>query len=402
MNEFEKYTDFLDNEDFIQWRLTGDNTLADYWDNFLKQHPECEEGFRLAIEHSTKIKLNKVILSDEDKKLLQERIIITSEKIKSKRKIHRFIYWGAAAIICLFLATSYWLQYIPDSSVIEPESSQTALIVGQALKSEDICLISGTKTSSFNQDVNLHVDMNGQATVVEGDNKKSKIEIDKSTTNKLVVPFGKRSKVTLADGTVIWLNSGSILEFPTSFSGNTREVYLTGEMYTEVEKDPKKPFIVHTANFNIRVYGTKFNVSAYNDNETLSSCVLVQGSVGVLSKDMPEIHMAKNEMVVCHNHQFSKTQVDVSKYISWKDGYLEFDNTPITEVLDKIGRYYNLSFKFGDKSLLSERACSGKIYLSDNIDNVLTTISLLSSAEYRKENQTIFITVNPKKTMPMD
>lgn len=106
--------------------------------------------------------------------------------------------------------------------------------------------------------------------------------------------------------------------------------------------------------------------------------------------------MQHNDMVIYQNHQFVKKQVDVSHYTSWKDGYLEFDDTSIIEVLDKIGRYYNLSFDFGNQPLLLQRTCSGKIYLSENLDTVLATISLLSSAEYRKENQIIFITVNPK------
>lgn len=396
MRKFEKYTDFLDNEEFIQWRLTGDETLANFWNDFLQKYPESKESFYCAIDYFSKIKLNKVSLSEEEKLSLQNRIFTTVNKIQKKRKLSRFIYWGTAASISLLLGLAYWNHSTLTSPNDTLRTSPTALIIGQALKSQDICLISGSKTSSFNQDVDVQVHRDGQATVIDGNKKKSKIEISKSTTNKLVVPFGKRSKVTLEDGTTIWLNSGSIFEFPTTFSKSCREVYLTGEMYAEVKRDEAKPFIVHTNKFNIRVYGTKFNISAYGDNQIPSACVLVEGSVGIQSQDTPEIKMKKNDMVICQNHQFTKKQVDVSKYISWKDGYLEFDNTSIIEVLEKIGRYYNLSFDFGDKTALQERTCSGKIYLSENIENVLETISLLSSAEYKKENQTILITVNPK------
>jgi ferric-dicitrate binding protein FerR (iron transport regulator) len=85
-------------------------------------------------------------------------------------------------------------------------------------------------------------------------------------------------------------------------------------------------------------------------------------------------------------------KVDISQFISWKDGYLSFDKTPITEVLQQIGRYYNLSFDFGNNMNLQKRTCTGKIYLSENMDNVMGTIALLSSTRYEKENNRIYIT----------
>lgn len=395
MKTIKSYTDFLENEDFIRWTLSGDEVLANYWNDFLIQYPECKKDFQLAIVHATKIRLNHVTLSGTEKQQLQDRIHTSVRLARSKRKMRRLIYYGAAACVSLFLGTTYWFYSTVQPEQL-PETSQSAIIVGQALHSEDISLISGSKTTSFDQDVNLQVEKDGSATVMQANSKEKKVEISTNTLNKLVVPYGKRSKIILSDGTIIWLNSGSVLEFPAHFIGNTREVHLKGEMYAEVEKDHTKPFIVHTSDFNVRVYGTRFNVSAYETDDCPSSCVLVQGSVGIQSKQKPEIRMQHNDMVIYQNHQFVKKQVDVSHYTSWKDGYLEFDDTSIIEVLDKIGRYYNLSFDFGNQPLLLQRTCSGKIYLSENLDTVLATISLLSSAEYRKENQTIFITVNPK------
>jgi len=88
---------------------------------------------------------------------------------------------------------------------------------------------------------------------------------------------------------------------------------------------------------------------------------------------------------------FDKKTVDVQLYTSWKDGYLTFNDTPISEALKQIGRYYNLSFNFGNNISFEGLTCTGKIILSENLDNVMTTLSLISSTVYKKEGKTIYI-----------
>lgn len=104
--------------------------------------------------------------------------------------------------------------------------------------------------------------------------------------------------------------------------------------------------------------------------------------------------MKADEEVLYDGKQYEKREVNASRYTCWKEGCLELDDVDIVDVLNRIGRYYNLSSSFGDKEYLAGKRCSGKIYLSDNIDNVLTTISLLYSTDYRKEERTIFTSEN--------
>ncbi|MDR1097790.1 MAG: DUF4974 domain-containing protein, partial [Tannerella sp.] len=85
----------------------------------------------------------------------------------------------------------------------------------------------------------------------------------------------------------------------------------------------------------------------------------------------------------------------VTRYISWKDGYLQLDKTPVAEVLKQVERYYNLSFDMQENLDLSTKKCSGKIYLSDNLDNVMKTISLLSGTRYERDDKNIYIHINP-------
>ena len=89
--------------------------------------------------------------------------------------------------------------------------------------------------------------------------------------NRIVVPYGKRSNITLADGSKVWLNSGTQLDFPTTFTGSTREINVNGEIYIEVKENKDIPFIVNTNNMSINVYGTSFNVTAYENNSPNSA-----------------------------------------------------------------------------------------------------------------------------------
>ena len=92
---------------------------------------------------------------------------------------------------------------------------------------------------------------------------------------------------------------------------------------------------------------------------------------------------------------FDKQAVDVNRIISWKDGYLTLDRTPVSEVLKQIGRYYNLAFDYKADVNLQKRTCTGKIYLSDNLDYVMTTVALLSSTGYEKQGNRIYIMNEP-------
>ena len=166
-------------------------------------------------------------------------------------------------------------------------------------------------------------------------------------------------------------------------------------MYVEVVHYKEMPFYVQTDNFNIRVYGTKFNLSNYPDSP--QSVVLIEGSVSLQSIDLKELFLKPNEQAVYSEEGvFDTRKVDITQFISWKEGYLSFDKAPMTEVLQQIGRYYNLSFGFENDINLQNRTCTGKIYLSDNLDNVMVTVALLTSTKYEKQGNRIYITNQPK------
>ncbi len=391
-----RYTDFLKDEKFLRWQLLSDETLDEYWKDFIRENPELNEKIQHAIADLKTTVLNKNILSDSNRLELFNRIQSTIKEKRRKSKIRHIIQYSAAAcaaIALLIIGLNYF-----NSGEMLPKADNQELIVGNLLQSKDIQLISGDKLHEYQNDIEVKIDEKGTAKVVQtGNNEQEQIDISNAAVNKMIVPYGKRTQLNLSDGTKVWLNSGSVLEFPTQFTGKNREIRLSsGEIYLEVAPDKKKSFIVHASDFSVKVYGTKFNISAYSDSP--QSIVLVEGSIGLRSAvGTNETKLSPNERAIySENGTFSKRTVDVTEFISWKNGYLSFDQTPMTEVLKQIGRYYNLSFNFDQDVNLQQRTCSGKIYLSDNLDNVMTTIALLSSTRNVKQNNQIYIILNEK------
>ncbi|MDY9919209.1 MAG: FecR domain-containing protein [Proteiniphilum sp.] len=391
-NIYTGYTDFLKDRKFIQWQLMPDESLHDYWQNVIEQHPEYDKEMQKAISYLKKTGMNKSALNKNERTELLERIqkTIRQEKRIKQRRLLWYVSASAAAIALIVIGITL---FSPSPEHITPPGKE--LIIGELLNNEDIQLITSGEAILFQDDVTVTLNEEGTAEIVHGNNETSKIKIARDKLNSLVVPYGKRSMLTLADGSRVWLNSGSVLEFPAQFSGKNREIRLTsGEMYIEVAHDKKKPFYVQTANFNVKVYGTKFNISNYSGSP--QSVVLVEGSVSLQSKGHKELFITPSEKAVySENGTFDTQQIDVNQFISWKDGYLSFDKTPMTEVLQQIGRYYNLSFNFDQNVHLQHRTCTGKIFLSDNLDNVMATLGILSSTSYERIENKILITNKP-------
>ena len=386
-----RYSDFLKDSKFIWWQLLPDDALNKYWKDFTEQHPESGREMERASLYLKSEGLNKSSLTETERIILLTKIQRTIRD-RRKAKQRKLFWYSSAAIVLLVIGLILFYSRREGIAI----TSDKELIIGELLKNEDIQLITNEESIYFQNDIDVKLNTEGKAEILQKDKEVREIEIQQEQLNTLIIPYGKRSTLTLADGTKGWLNSGSVLEFPAQFGSKKREIRLTsGEMYIEVIPDQNKPFFVHTSNFNVKVYGTKFNVSNYTGS--VPSVVLVEGSVSLQSKDHKELFISPSEKAVYSGSGTFHTQkVDVNQFISWKEGYLTFDKTPMTEVLQQIGRYYNLSFDYEQDVNLQKRTCSGKIYLSNNMNNVMTTIALLTSTQYDMQNNRIYITSQSK------
>lgn len=188
--------------------------------------------------------------------------------------------------------------------------------------------------------------------------------------NCLIIPRQCNYQVCLSDGTKVYLNAESRLEYPACFDSNERKVYLWGEGYFEVKNDGR-PFIVEVQKVNVRVYGTKFNINAYEGDEV--ETVLVEGKVGVSLKDRRQGEQLLAPAQLCRINLQTSTQevvnVDVEKYISWTTGFLRYEDDRLEDLVKDIGRWYGVDFLFADEKLKDIR-----VFASINKDNSLEDI----------------------------
>ena len=204
--------------------------------------------------------------------------------------------------------------------------------------------------------------------------------------SEIVCPPGTRTKFHLPDGSRGWLNSGSSIEFPLQFSGNTREVRLTGEGFFEVESSAKRPFIVHAGAMQVRATGTEFNVMAYNQDD-FSVVTLVEGSVdlyrtrnGILRK-VTTLDEGRSCEISRDGSPCLLRIADVEKNTSWTEGKLIFRDDSFREVVRKCNRWYNVQIEIVDEEL--EDFTYVGTFRDETLDEVLKLLTLTAPIEYQ-------------------
>lgn len=168
----------------------------------------------------------------------------------------------------------------------------------------------------------------------------------------LTTPRGKDFQLSLADGTTVWMNADTRLDFPEAFSGKSRIVRLKGEAFFEVAKDEKHPFIVETDYFNATVLGTSFNIRAYNERS--AAVVLVDGSVEMEAGVIRQ--MLKPGEMATFNTQlstFNCKEVDTYPYTQWRDGFFYFNDASLFEIMQELGRWYNINIAFDNPAKMN-------------------------------------------------
>jgi hypothetical protein len=226
---------------------------------------------------------------------------------------------------------------------------------------------------------------------------KSSSQEDNLKMNELVVPFGKKSQLTLEDGTKVWLNAGSRLEFPTKFESTKREVFLEGEGYFEVAHNQKKPFYVNAGEISVKVLGTKFDISAYKSDKPVET-ILFEGSVAI--QEHSAFSFMKKESVLKPNQKaiyyrkdgsiIINDEPDVTNAIAWTEGWFKFHRESIDNVFDKLKRYYDVQFEYNSEFPV-EDLITGKLYLKDSIQQVMLTMEVVANLSYRINGNKIYI-----------
>lgn len=212
--------------------------------------------------------------------------------------------------------------------------------------------------------------------------------------NTLRVPYGRKFEVGLADGTIVNLQSGTSLRFPTGFDQDFRRVFLEGEAYFEVAENVDLPFIVVTDELYVQVTGTAFNVSAYPE-DVFIDVVLEEGGVGLYT---PASTMEAATMLAPgyigsldrRDNSIVTEKVNTSIYTNWLEGKLSFRNMPFDNILKKLERHYNVKMVNHNKKLGSE-IFNASFDKDETIENVLGYFNESYKIEFTINDNTVII-----------
>ena len=298
-------------------------------------------------------------------------------KLKNRKQVKRrgILSWIAAASVVVIAGVSAWILLSQEPDVdnlsvtekFEPGKAIVTLEMASGLKYRLDTLSSVVR----NNRVNVAFDNNDgvlkikeQDSLADGATK----EIGYNTVN---VPYGGTYTVELCDGTKVYLNSGTTLEFPSRFDGKVRSVILKGEAYFDVARNVSKPFVVEVDEMKVKVLGTSFNVKSYVDEPGVYT-TLVEGSVAILRDGQPEKKIKPGEQAYYNKGvgTLSIAEVDVKEFTSWKDGVFYFKDIALEEILRIVSRWYDLEVFYmnqGAKSVIY----SGKLPMYSSVEDVL-------------------------------
>lgn len=209
------------------------------------------------------------------------------------------------------------------------------------------------------------------------------------------VPAGQRLSVTLADGSLVWLNAGSRLEYPSIFSGGTRHVKLSGEAMFEIARNEKRPFIVETFACDIEVLGTKFNVES-DEARRIFSTALIAGSVRLTSKLNPGhcIVMRPNDEVNLVDGNLLIASIDNPDEYLWPEGIIAIAGYDFEKLMQKFEKTFDVRIEIARKTMPVMNYNRGKIRVSDGVEHALKMLQLSSDFRYQRDSEANTITIH--------
>lgn len=390
------YDRLIENPLFFKWIYHPSEEIESYWEKYLKTNPR--EAARI-IEFKTRfqqyLSYEDDKLTDIEKRALAKRIIRQLERADEKQGKFLFarnmMRYAAVAIVFFMIGGSLVYLYLESRQSVElvnnsilPAQLQEPLLI---IDKQEIRLNEGKSELDYTNRDKIVVDK--ERSII----RESKSEAPQ--INTLVIPYGSRSVITLADGSMVWLNAGSRLIYPSQFVDKTREVFLVGEALFDVKKNETQPFVVKTADVKIAVKGTRFNVSAYPEDYSVQT-VLAEGSVEI-NRNNASLFEKGVTLVPGQMAYFNKKSkdtriinVDVNHYTLWTEGLFNFSNTDLNRITKRLERYYNISFHFDDP-LSGTIQITGKLDVTQTMSEVFEYLSKLTGLEITKINERQYV-----------
>ena len=310
---------------------------------------------------------------------------ITRQQSSLKLSKSAFKPWRYAAILIVLISIGFgWYlsqspsaQRVPNAVVLDINHEDQHILPAQG--SKQITSKNGVPLAEVTED---------QITFIE------QPDTVKITQQFIEVPYGKTYRVKLSDGSLVYLNAGSSLQFPNKFDGGTREVFLTGEGFFDISKNAAKPFIVHAKTMNVQVLGTRFNVQAYAEDQTIETA-LEAGSVKITIEGSNSEHLTliPGELATytLKNQKLVKSKAHLAQQTAWIREELLLDDTPSAEIFKTLERHYNIKIR-NEYTALARQSFSGTVKLNADLQEILNLLQLDTSFDFTIEDGTVTIT----------
>ena len=318
-------------------------------------------------------------------------------KVKNRKQVKRrgILPWIAAASVVVIAGVSAWIllsqepdvHNLPVAEKFEPGKAVVTLEMASGLKYRLDTLSSVVR----NNRVNVAFDNNDRVLKIKEQDSLADGATKEIGYNTINVPYGGTYTVELCDGTKVYLNSGTTLEFPSRFDGKVRSVILKGEAYFDVARNVSKPFVVEVDEMKVKVLGTSFNVKSYVDEPGVYT-TLVEGSVAILRDGQPEKKIKPGEQAYYNKGvgTLSIAEVDVNEFTSWKDGLFYFKDIALEEILRIVSRWYDLEVFYmnqGAKSVIY----SGKLPMYSSVEDVLRKFEISGDVRFELKGRTLTV-----------
>jgi transmembrane sensor len=350
--------------------------------------------------------------SEVDKIALKKRVLQAiqgNEKVepgRGDRKLVVMRWFQAAAAVTLLMVFSYWMlqrwggSQQPD---LDTEQGNVAAIDIPAGKDKALLLLADNTVVELN-DAQQVIPKQGAVSVINAKGTLTYNEEAQSsqlTYNKIITPRGGQYKVTLADGSLVWLNAASSLRYPTSFTGTERVVELTGEAYFEIVtlqqgSEKKMPFKVRMpSGAEVEVLGTNFNVMAYAEEEVIKT-TLLEGSVKITKRDFSRVLLPNQQAQL--SDQSGLTIIEdypVEEAVAWKNDKFIFKNTGLPEIMRQLSRWYDVDVTY-EKDMSGLRF-GGTLSRKENVSALLNLLKLTGSVDFTVEGKKIMVTSTDKR-----
>jgi ferric-dicitrate binding protein FerR (iron transport regulator) len=371
------FSDFILDDEFAG-KVLDPESSSFFISQLTEQFPGKKDEIEKAVLVLRSLQNKKIVVPYRKKIDLFEKII--------DNRIRRIRFLRVAAVFLLLAGLGILTLLFPGKKAgIEEFAAGTAVDFG----SSRLILSDGSEVNIAGDQAAISYSADGSSVGID-DTTRIRQDVGSEAFNQMIVPYGKNLNLTLADGTKVWLHSGSRLVYPPVFAGKSREVFLEGEGYFEVTPDQEQPFYVKTSRFHTRVYGTRFDVRAYEKDQIFST-ILLEGKVSLA----PVKGLKANEIILTPNQQgnlrndgngFDVEEVEnTDNYIAWIYGHLNFDHEELGKLLERVQRYYHVPVQL--RSAFPTVRISGKLDLKDDPERVLRGIATIAKLKLTKQGE---------------